>query len=445
MIFRRQTSHPLLALLLIVACASTNKLSAQNATDSLLQKATLENLIDYAIKHQPLIQQSTMDESITETVIKSKLADWYPQINFAYNLQHNFQVQTSVIGGNPVKLGVDNISNGQFTLKQNIFNRDVLLAGRTANDVRKQAKQTTASNKIDVTVNVSKAFYSVLATMQQIQVTDGDIIRLERSLKDAYNQYVAGVADKTDYKRTTIALNNAKASKKTSQEYLKANTEYLKTLIGYPTTADLAVEYDSLQLENEVLLDTLTMPEYTNRIEYQLLETQRRLLKANVDYNKWSYLPTVSANGAYNLNYQTDRFSKLYGNNFPNSFAGLTLSLPIFQGFKRVYNTRQAELELKRTDWDIIGLKNNVNAEYNQAMAAYKSNLANYLALKENVSLAQEVYDVIQLQYKSGIKTYLEVITSETDLRTARLNYINALYQLLSSKIDVRKTLGEIK
>ena len=78
-------------------------------------------------------------------------------------------------------------------------------------------------------------------------------------------------------------------------------------------------------------------------------------------------------------------------------------------------------------------------------LASYKANLANYLAVKENVLLAQEVYDVIQLQYRSGIKTYLEVITSETDLRTSQINYFNALYQVLSSKIDVQKSVGEIK
>jgi outer membrane protein TolC len=78
-------------------------------------------------------------------------------------------------------------------------------------------------------------------------------------------------------------------------------------------------------------------------------------------------------------------------------------------------------------------------------LSNYKANLANYLAVKENVILAREVYDVIQLQYRSGIKTYLEVITSETDLRTAQINYFNALYQILSSKIDVLKSLGELR
>jgi outer membrane protein TolC len=54
------------------------------------------------------------------------------------------------------------------------------------------------------------------------------------------------------------------------------------------------------------------------------------------------------------------------------------------------------------------------------------------------------VYDVIQLQYRSGIKSYLEVIASETDLRTAQINYYTAVYQVLASKLDVEKALGQI-
>jgi outer membrane protein len=89
-------------------------------------------------------------------------------------------------------------------------------------------------------------------------------------------------------------------------------------------------------------------------------------------------------------------------------------------------------------------LQNNVSSEYASALANYKGNLTNLLAQKENTDLAKEVYDVIQLQYKSGIKTYLEVVTSETDLRLARINYYNALYQTLASKIDVQKALGQL-
>ena len=419
-------------------------LAQADLKDSILQQVTLKNAVDYAIIHQPQIRQSLIDEAILETSIKSKLADWFPQINFNYNLQHNFIIQTTIIGGNPIKLGVNNTSGGLFSFSQAIFNRDVLLANRTKTDVRLQAKQITSNDKISLAANVSKAFYDIISTEQQINVSATNILRVERSLKDAYNQYKAGIADKIDYKRATISLNNSKAVKKSNEELLKAKVEYLKFLMGYPVSAKLNMVYDSLQMENEIVLDTLKAADYNARIEYKLLSTQRRLLQFNLKYTKWSYLPTVSANGAYNLLFQNNNFGKLYSNNYPNSFAAISLGFPIFQGGKRKANIQAAELQLKRNELDLESFRNSINSGYTQAMAIYKSNLQNYLALKENISLAKEVYDIIQLQYRSGIKTYLEVITSETDLRNAEINYYTAMYQLLASKIDVQKSLGQL-
>ena len=427
-----------------ITCLLHFYIQAQSNQDSLPGKVNLQQAVEYSIDHQPFIQQSLVDQEITEANIKSRLADWYPQINFHYNLQRNFIVQTAIIGDNKVKLGTDNTSAAQFTLSQIIFDRDVLLANRSKSEVRLQARQNTSGNKIEIAAAVSKAFYDVLASEQQIKVSIENITRIQRSLKDAYNQYQAGVTDKTDYKRATIGLNNAQALKKTNEEELRSKIEYLKSLMGYPDSATLEIEYDSLQMEKEVYLDTLQTADYTNRIEYRQLETQRRLLEYNLKYNRWSFLPSLSANGAYNLNYLNNSFSNLYDVNYPNSFAALTLNFPIFQGGKRRADINAAQWELQRNKLDVISLKNNVNAEFTAAMSNYKSNLANYLALRENLSLATEVYDIIQLQYRSGIKTYLEVINSETDLRTAQINYYNALYNLLASKIDVQKALGQI-
>ncbi|WP_229253804.1 TolC family protein [Dyadobacter sp. NIV53] len=428
----------------VLVFAQSTATAVQNGSGQpTLNDGTLEDVVQYAIKNQPFIQQSVIDERVTENTIKTKLADWYPQINFNYSLQHNLIVPTSIIAGNPVKLGVGNTSAAQFTVSQAIFNRDVILAKRTKGDVRLQASQTTAANKIDVAVNVSKAFYDVLATTQQIDVSQEDIVRLERSLKDAENQYKSGIADKIDYKRAMITLNNTRAAKKSNEEVLKGKIEYLKSLMGYPMENELKIKYDSLQMEREMILDTLQAPQVASRIEYQLLSTQKRLLEYQLQYNKMSFLPTISANGAYNLNYQNNQFNELYGNNFPSSFAAVTLALPLYQGGKRKLNINSAEWQIKRTDLDIKSLNMNVNSEYANALGYYKGSLANLLAQKENVDLAREVYDVIQLQYKSGIKTYLEVITSETDLRLARINYYNALYQVLANKIDVQKALGQ--
>jgi outer membrane protein len=409
-----------------------------------IESATLEEVVAYALKHQPGVQQAEINQEIVNQAVKGKLADWYPQISFNYNYQRFIDLQSSVIGGEVIRFGVNNTSSAQLTATQSLFNRDVLLASNTASTVRLQAEQGTQQAKIQMVVNVSKAFYDLLATQKQIEVSEESVIRLESSLKDARSRYEAGVADKTDYQRATIALGNAQAAYKANRELLGYKQQNLKTLMGYPLEEELPIAYDVDMMENEILLDTSEQMNPVNHIDFRLLQTQRELQEANVKYNQWAFLPSLSAFGAYNLNYQNDNFGELYNTSYPYSYVGATLSLPLFQGGKRLSKIQEQKWTSDRLDVGIADLKNKLDTEYDRALAAYKSNLYSYLAQKQNVELAQEVYDIIQLQYQSGVKTYLDVTIAETDLRTTRINYFNALYQVLASKIDVNRALGTI-
>jgi outer membrane protein TolC len=216
--------------------------------------------------------------------------------------------------------------------------------------------------------------------------------------------------------------------------------------MSFPQQSDLQLRYDSVALANEVLaLDTNQQVNYANRIEYQLLETQKRLLQDNLKYYKWGFLPSLSAFGQYNFNYFDNEFAKLYNNNFPNAYAGLSLSFPIFQGTKRFHQVRMAQLQLQRAELDFRAIKDSIGSQYAQALALYKSNLTNYFIQKENLTLATDVYDVIQLQYRQGVKTYLDVITANNDLFQAQINQINAAFQVLINKIDVERSLGILR
>lgn len=417
---------------------------AQTVDTLSLYNATLPGIIDYALANQPAVKQAEISQDITDLQIKNRLADWYPQLNFNYNYQRNFELPVNIIGGNQVRFGVLNTSSLQLTATQNIFNRDALLASQTRQDVKLVASKQTENAKINLVANISKNFYDLLATEQQRKITEANIIMLSRSLKDARARYDAGVTDKTDYQRATIALNNAMASKKEIEEALNAKIANLKFLINYPGEKELSLQYDSATLEQEIVLDTLQSASYAKRVEYQQLQAQLRLQEANVRYNKWSYIPTVSANGAYIRNFLNDDFAKLYNQSFPNSYAVLTLGFPIFQGGKRKNNIVIAERQVDQTKLELTNFINQAGSEYRTAMARYRANMANYLALKENMELAAEVHRIIDLQYREGIKTYLELITAQTDLRAAQINYFNAVYGLLSSKIDVQKAEGSI-
>lgn len=405
---------------------------------------TLAGCIQYALTHQPVLQQSLLDEDIVEKQIQSRLADWYPQLSFNYNFQHNFSLPVAYFSNNYVRTGANNTSGLGLGLTQNIFNRDVMFASRTKADVRTQAKQNTQFNKIDVAASVSKAFYDVLLTKQQLAVLTEAMDRLGKSQKDAVSQYKSGVADKTDYQRATITLNNTRAQYQQVQDQVRAKLVYLKQLMGYPDSLALTLQYDTARMEQEATLDTNQAVHAENRIEYSQLQTQLRLQQASLQYNKAGFLPTVSAFGNYNVSYLSNEFGKIYNTGFNNSNIGIQLSFPIFQGNKRVAQIRQAELQTRRIGWDMALLKSRIQSQFEQSMANYKGAYWNFQALKENVQLASDVYRTLNLQYQAGIRTYLDVIVAESDLRTSELNYYNALYQLLQAKVDVEKSMGTL-
>src|SRR5882672_6640148 len=298
---------------LILGLGFSSPVKAQQR-DSLGLHLSLEECIAYATNQQPFVQQAKIDEAITERIIKSKLADWYPQINLGYNVQHYLQ-QPSVT--NPLALKNSSTSTVSFT--QNIFNSDVWLASKTAGDVRLASRQNTQLSKIDMVVGVSKAFYDVLLTQRQIEILDQDILRLQKTLKDATTQYQAGTADKTDYERATITVNNAMAAKKQYEELLKGKLAFLKQQMGYTGSEALKLDYNNQKLGDEIQLNPIDPLSYQTRVEFQQLKTQKDLLQYNLKYTKWSYLPTVSLFGYYNLVGQNNTLSKIYTTGFPNS------------------------------------------------------------------------------------------------------------------------------
>ena len=414
---------------------------AQPGTDTVV---SLKQCVEFALRNQPAVRQASIDQQINERDIRIGLAGWLPQINSSGQYQYYFKGSPVANTGSAAlpATNLNQFSSLGLQASQVIYNNDVLQAAHAAKYSRQYYKENILSSQINVVSDVSKAFFDVLLSQKQLDILNEDIARLQRSLKDAYNRYQAGVSDKTDYKQATISLNNSLSTRKQTAEAINSKLAYLKQIMGIGSGHNLILSYDSTRFEQEANIDTNQRLDVNNRIEYRLLQTQKNLENVNVNYYRYGFLPSISAIGAYNLLYLNNRFSDLYSQSFPNAYAGISLALPIFQGTKRLQNLGKARLQVERVDLDIENSANTINTEYVQALASYKSNYTSWKLVRQNVGLAKDVYKVVSLQYREGVKTYLDVIIAQSDLRTAELNYYNALFQLLSSKIDLEKSLG---
>lgn len=420
----------------------------QQANDSTLS-LSLKQCIDYALQHQPSVQQSLIRTNIARASNAINQSEWYPQVGVTANLNHYLQRPTTLSNINgvetPIKTSVINTSTPGIGVTQTIFNPSLIYTTKIAPLNIQAAEQSVDSSRIELVTNVSKSFYSLLLTLQQINVLREDTARLGESMRTAYHQYVGGIVDETDYEQATITLNTSLGQLTQAVESVWPQYANLKQLMGYPQGQQFNVGYDSTEMLKNIDIDLTEELQYDKRIELKRLHTQKDLQHQLTKYYQTTAIfPTLSGFYNYNAAFQNNDFSSLYNVAYPNSIIGLTLSLPVFTGFARTQRVRRSRFQEQILDWSEVDLKSAIYSEYATALAAYKSNIYNMRQMKDNVALARRVYFVVDLQYKQGIVPYLNVITAESNLRTSELTYLNVLFQTLSSKIDWQKAMGEI-
>ena len=88
---------------------------------------------------------------------------------------------------------------------------------------------------------------------------------------------------------------------------------------------------------------------YDQRIDYSILKSNLLLSEMDVENNKRGYYPTVAAFAGYGYNTGRNKFSQLFTSPwFNNSNIGLSVNIPVFDGFAKKYKIQQAKFTVDK-------------------------------------------------------------------------------------------------
>lgn len=175
------------------------------------------------------------------------------------------------------------------------------------------------------------------------------------------------------------------------------------------------------------------------------MEKSHELLSYNIKRHKYSYLPTLAAFANYSKNAQRNEFNFFNkGPWFSTSVVGLNLSVPLFDGFARASRVEKAKLEVQKVENNIDNLKNNIDNEVEQAKLTITSSLVTVDQQRQNMELAEKVYNSTKLKYEQGLGSNQEIYNAQTELRIAQNNYYSAMYDAIIAKIDFLKAIGKL-
>lgn len=415
---------------------------------------SLQQAIEYALKHQSAVLNADIDVQIAKNKVNETTGIGLPQVSTNFSFQDFVKVPTSLIPGEffgepagtfiPVQFGVKYQSTLGLEASQLLFDGSYLVGLQASKTYKELSIRNSKRTKIETAVAVTKAYYSVLVSNEQLNLLDANLLRLKKSLNDTEAYFKNGFVEKIDLDRLKVLSNNLETERQNVIRLLDLNTKLLKFQMGMPIEIGLKLTdgIADIQIDTEVLLPDSNA--YSNRVEYSLLQTQKKLNELNLKRYKSEFLPSIVAFGSTSSIYQNNDFSQLYDKRFPTTVVGLRLSLPIISGGQRIFKIKSAALEVKKSANDLSNAKNGINLEIAQAKTSYQNGYQSLENQKRNMELSKEVLRVAKIKYEQGVGSSLEVTSAETALKESQNNYINALYDLLINKVNLDRALGKI-
>jgi outer membrane protein TolC len=420
-------------------------------------KMSLAAALHFAETNNTAIQNAAMDIEISRQAVNQVTAAGLPQVGVNAGFMQYLQVPGNWVknfvpsAGSPeyifLRFQQPVASNATISMNQLLYSGTFLLGLKAAREVMDLSKTMAGKTRNDVALGVSKAYLMALTMQKNITLINSNIMLLEKSLNDVKALNKEGFVEKLDVQRLEFSLSNLKVQKEKLELASNASLNVLKLQMGMPIQTPVLLTDDLETLDKSIPVGNDSF-NVKNRFEYQLLNQSLSISFLEEKRYKVGKYPTLVGFLQHQQTTQRPEFnffqSNLTPNNswVPSSAIGLNMSLTLFDGLRAKAAIADVKLRRSKTMNDIKTFQNAANMEYEMALKTYQTQLEMVAVQKQNVQLANNIYSSIVFKYKEGVGSALELLQAETDLKTGQTNYLNALYDLVMAKIDLKKALG---
>ncbi|WP_218162254.1 TolC family protein [Chitinophaga sp. CF118] len=412
--------------------------------------------VDYALANQATIRTAKLDQLIQLAKNKEVSGLALPNVTGNGTFQHNPIVQKQLIDASnfsdtvpkgtlvPFSFGLKFNVIGEVKVTQVLFDPSILVALQARKTLEELSTRNVQKTEIDVKVNVYKSYYNVLSAHKALQFLTGNIASVEKILSDTKETYKNGLVEKLDVDRLMVQLTNLRTEETKLRNLSEVGIAALKYQMGMSLQQEITLTdtLSTTEIKSQIAADN---SDYTQRIEYQLLETQKRAYEYDVKRYKLNALPTLALFGTGGASRASDVFNYFKTETWYGYVGyGASLTLPIYAGSQRRRKVDQAFLEVKKAEVQLDNAKLGIDLERSQSSSNLRNNILTLDAQESNMQLAQEVYNMTQTKYREGVGSSLEMSTAENDLLTAQNNYFSALYNAVVAKVDYLKAYGKL-
>ncbi|RYF82955.1 MAG: TolC family protein, partial [Chitinophagaceae bacterium] len=273
-------------------------------------RLTLKDALTYALQANQDARKAKLDVENSDYKIDEVRSRALPQISGSAGLTYNPLLQKSalpnIFGPNPnpnetilIAFGQKWNANAGLSLNQALFDKSVFTGLDAAKATREFYKLSQQLTEDQVLEQVATNYYQVLVQRQQIGVIDSTIKNTQKVQRILQGQYDNGLAKRIDVDRMSVNVSNLQSNRQQLLNSVALLENQLKFYMGMPISTPIYIpdaEINSIRPQAVAVTDAINVE---NRLEYQLLQSQERLLGYQKEAYKAEYYPSLSLGSNY--------------------------------------------------------------------------------------------------------------------------------------------------
>lgn len=439
-----------LPLAVWLALAATGTQAQENA-----QAVSLQECLQYTVAHSTQVRRAQLEAQRGAQQVKELTAQGLPQVSA--NAQFNYNPTLQVIffpdflNGNPdvvspVTIGTHWGASGAITLNQLAYSPSYNVAKRAVRSSAELYQLLVEKSEGEVLLEAAKMYYSVQMVAQQRALVQANLDQVDRLLELSRLQVANGFGRPVEVDQLTVNRINLENQLSNLELVYQQQLNMLKFTMQLPPDQAIVLT-DTLSESYEALSLSTLEPNFLNRVDFAVLDKQRELYNLNLTRYRAEYLPTVNLNASLNALAQPATFADFGKSRSWADFSsiGLSIQIPIFDGFRRRSLMEQVKIDLLQNVEDRRYAERAFDLRYRNARLSLQSNLNNLAPLRQNRALAEQVYQQAQNRFREGVAPITEVVNAETAMREAQANLLLALFQVKISELELLDANGSLR
>ncbi len=434
-------------IVLILLFFALNTMGQTNTNISL----SLDEAVNMALEKNADVKVAILEVQKSEEKIREAKSGLFPKLDLSGQYQRYLEKPVIFLPpgspfGSTLKIGSDNSYNATASLSIPLVSFTLYEGISIANEGKAIAIQNLRYVKNKVATDVKKAFYLALLLKETKDVLQQSLLNAKDNLYNIKKLNQGGLISDYDVLRAEVQYENLKPTVLQAENNYNLSLEALKVSIGLTSDVNLNIT-GSLDIsnnnfgDNEEIIKNVTL----NNPQLSLLDLQQKISEKNVSLETTAYYPTLAGFGSYQYQAQANNF-KFNEYKWVNTFLlGVQLQIPVFNGFKTDSRISQAEIGLSQISEQKRNLSEAIKTQ--TISIIYKINQAKIRieGQDKTIKLAEEGYQISKRRLENNLGTQLELNDAELALRQAKLNRLQAIYDLLIAEAELENVLGILK